>query len=79
MNNISFESPPAPPLTQPEDVPPEALCPLGTDGLVPQCPGGESYCMCTNVIKIPLGAIVQIILSDESEYLSAPCKLLSIR
>jgi hypothetical protein len=67
VNNISFVSPPAPPLSQPEDIPADALCPVDADGL-PECPGGESYCTCANVIKIPLGSVVQIILSDNSKF-----------
>ncbi|KDR11747.1 laccase-2-like isoform X2 [Zootermopsis nevadensis] len=65
MNNISFVAPPVPPLTQSEDIPAGALCPVDANGL-PQCPGGQSYCACVHVIKIPLGALVQIILSDDS-------------
>jgi hypothetical protein len=44
----------------------DILCPTGADGL-PQCPGGKSYCTCVHIIKIELGALVQIILSDHSK------------
>ncbi|KAJ4431322.1 hypothetical protein ANN_19919 [Periplaneta americana] len=65
VNNISFVSPPAPPLSQPADVPAELLCPFGTDGM-PTCPSGGSYCECVQVIDIPLGSVVQILLDDKN-------------
>nr|ACX54563.1 laccase 15 [Reticulitermes flavipes] len=65
VNNISSVSPPSPLLSQRGDVPDDILCPTGADGL-PQCPGGNSYCTCVHVIKIKLGALVQIILSDQT-------------
>ncbi|PNF18421.1 Laccase [Cryptotermes secundus] len=65
VNNISFIAPPAPPLTQPDDVPADVYCPTDSDGLV-RCPEGKSYCLCVHVIKIPLGSVVQLLLSDKS-------------
>jgi len=66
VNNISFVAPHSPLLSQRADVQDDILCPTGADGL-PQCPGGKSYCTCAHIIKIKLGALVQIILSDHSK------------
>ena len=66
VNNISFITPHSPLLSQRADVQDDIVCPTGADGL-PQCPGGKSYCTCAHIIKIKLGDLVQIILSDNSK------------
>lgn len=67
VNNISLvPPPPSPLLSQRADVQDDILCPKGADGL-PQCPGGKSFCTCVHIIKIKLGALVQIILSGHNK------------
>ncbi|KDR15437.1 Laccase [Zootermopsis nevadensis] len=63
VNNISFEMPPSPLLTQADDVLRSVLCPTGP-GRTPGCPGSQDYCECVHVIKIPLGSVVQFLLID---------------
>ncbi|CAL7936374.1 unnamed protein product [Xylocopa violacea] len=62
MNNISSLSPPAPPLTQLEDIPAGHIC--NADNLPPKC-NSTSVCPCIHVIKIPLNAVVEVALIDE--------------
>jgi hypothetical protein len=69
MNNISFISPPSPLLSQGPDIPPEIFCPIGRSGF-PQCPASaaaDEYCECVYVIKVPLGAVTQIVIGDLCE------------
>lgn len=56
INNISNVVPPSPMLTQFGDVPPSMIC--GEGG----CP--QEFCECLNLIKIPLGTVVEIIIAD---------------
>ncbi|PNF18423.1 hypothetical protein B7P43_G09045 [Cryptotermes secundus] len=68
MNNISFATPPSPLLSQGPDVPSEMFCPTGRSGF-PQCPAStanEEYCECIYVVKVPLGAVVQMVVGDLS-------------
>ena len=70
MNNISFISPPSPLLSQGPDIPKELFCPIGGNGF-PQCQANTvsgGYCECVQVIKVPRGAVVQIVMGDKSEY-----------
>ncbi|KAF4524249.1 hypothetical protein B566_EDAN008795 [Ephemera danica] len=60
VDNISFVFPRSPPLSQPEDVPPQQYC--NGDERPPQC--GRN-CMCTHSVDIPLNAIVEVVLVDE--------------
>ncbi|PSN51485.1 hypothetical protein C0J52_00762 [Blattella germanica] len=66
INNISFSVPPSPVITQREDIPNDNFCPKGHQG-VPTCPGGESHCKCIQLIKVPLGAVVQFVLLDKED------------
>ncbi|PSN35801.1 hypothetical protein C0J52_21815 [Blattella germanica] len=61
VNNISMVSPPSPILSQPHDIPSNLFCPKG-DKPTPVC--GKEFCECFHLIKIPLGAVVQILLVD---------------
>ncbi|KDR11749.1 laccase-1-like isoform X2 [Zootermopsis nevadensis] len=63
VNNISNIFPPSPILSQPQDIPTKSLCPAIPTG-VPKC--GSNYCECFNVIQVPLGSIVQVLLVDTS-------------
>jgi hypothetical protein len=60
VDNISFVFPKSPPLSQPEDIPPQQYC--NGDDRPPQC--GDN-CMCTHNVDIPLNAIVEVVLVDE--------------
>nr|AON96381.1 laccase 1 [Coptotermes formosanus] len=66
MNNVSFISPPSPLLSQGPDIPTELFCPIGRNGF-PQCPANkpsDGYCECVHVIKVPRGAVVQMVIGD---------------
>lgn len=63
INNISSILPPSPLLSQEEDVPLDVFCPMS--------PNGSSYCLrqnchCVHMINIPLDAVVQMVLIDQS-------------
>lgn len=60
IDEISYKSPPAPPLSQIDDIPPEQFC--NGDNRPPDC---GPNCMCTHTIDIPLNAIVEVVLVDE--------------
>ncbi|XP_070065997.1 uncharacterized protein stw isoform X3 [Drosophila virilis] len=60
VDEISYISPPAPPLSQIEDIPPEYFC--NGDNRPPNC---GPNCECTHMVDIPLGAIVEVVLVDE--------------
>lgn len=76
VNNISFEMPSSPLLTQPDDPRRSVLCPTGPDG-TPRCPGYEDFCECVHVIRIPLGAVVQFVLLDKGKFELSNYKLIS--
>ncbi|XP_069675364.1 uncharacterized protein [Periplaneta americana] len=68
VNNISFVSAPSPIISQGPDIPGSVYCPIGNDGF-PTCPANraaEQFCECVYVIKIPWGAVVQIVIGDAS-------------
>lgn len=60
IDEISYSSPPAPPLSQIDDIPPEQFC--NGDNRPANC--GQN-CMCTHAVDIPLNAIVEVVLVDE--------------
>lgn len=60
IDEISYVSPPAPPLSQIDDIPPEQFC--NGDNRPANC--GQN-CMCTHTVDIPLNAIVEVVLVDE--------------
>lgn len=60
VDNISFVFPKSPPLSQPEDIPPQQYC--NGDDRPSQC---GANCMCTHNVDIPLNAIVEVVLVDE--------------
>jgi hypothetical protein len=62
IDEISYVSPPAPPLSQINDIPPEQFC--NGDNRPPEC---GANCMCTHSVDIPLNAIVEIVLVDEGK------------
>ena len=69
INNISFIAPPSPLLSQGPDIPQDVYCPIGRNGL-PQCSASamtDDYCECVHIIRVPRGAVVQIVLGDVSE------------
>ena len=70
INSISFVAPPSPLISQGPDIPQEVYCPLGSNGL-PECPASnrttDGYCECVHVIRVRLGAVVQLVMADVSE------------
>lgn len=67
INNISFVAPPSPLISQGPDIPQDRYCPVGSNGL-PQCPDStrttDGYCECVHVIRVRLGAVVQLVMGD---------------
>ncbi|BES97114.1 Multicopper oxidase [Nesidiocoris tenuis] len=72
VDEISFVFPPAPPISQLEDIPPEQFC--NGDNKPANC--GRN-CECTHKVDIPLNAVVEVVLVDEvqSPNLSHPFHL----
>nr|XP_046484960.1 uncharacterized protein LOC124220309 isoform X2 [Neodiprion pinetum] len=60
INNISFVSPPAPLISQRNDIPLELIC---NGENLPEN-GDGSYCACTHVLSVPLNAVVEIVFCD---------------
>ncbi|CAD6230944.1 GSCOCG00006890001-RA-CDS [Cotesia congregata] len=60
VDEISFTFPPAPPLSQIDDIPPEQFC--NGDNRPADC---GANCMCTHKVDIPHNAIVEVVLVDE--------------
>lgn len=63
IDEISYLSPPAPLLSQYDEINPEQFC--NGDNRPADC---GTNCMCTHKIDIPLNAIVEIVLVDEGTY-----------
>lgn len=63
IDEISYVSPPAPMLSQINDIPPEQFC--NGDNRPPDC---GMNCMCTHTVDIPLNAIVEVVLVDEGTF-----------
>lgn len=62
IDEISFVFPPAPPISQIDEIPPEQFC--NGDNKPPNC--GRN-CMCTHKVDIPLNAVVEVVLVDEGK------------
>lgn len=62
IDEISHMSPPAPLLSQYDDIDPTQFC--NGDNRPPNC---GPNCMCTHKIDIPLNAIVEVVLVDEGK------------
>lgn len=60
IDEISYMSPPAPLISQYDDINPDQFC--NGDNRPADC--GQN-CMCTHKIDIPLNAVVEIVLVDE--------------
>ncbi|KAE8745551.1 hypothetical protein FOCC_FOCC007740 [Frankliniella occidentalis] len=60
VDEISYQSPPAPPLSQIEDISPDQFC--NGDNKPADC---GTNCMCTHKVDIPLNAVVEVVLVDE--------------
>lgn len=60
VDEISFTFPPAPPLSQIDDIPPEQFC--NGDNRPADC---GANCMCTHKVDIPYNAVVEVVLVDE--------------
>lgn len=65
MDEISYEAPPAPPLSQLDDIPPEMFC--NGDNRPAGC---GTNCECTHTVDIPLNAIVEVVLVDEGKIIT---------
>ncbi|KAJ9592214.1 hypothetical protein L9F63_001215, partial [Diploptera punctata] len=63
MNNISYTEAKSPLLSQRNEINPDSICPLDKDGF-PYC--ARNNCRCTHVLKVPLNALVQVIMIDKS-------------
>lgn len=63
IDEISYMAPPAPLLSQYDDINPEQFC--NGDNRPANC--GQN-CMCTHKVDIPLNAIVEIVLVDEGKH-----------
>ncbi|XP_026494888.1 uncharacterized protein Stw isoform X1 [Vanessa tameamea] len=72
VDEISYTAPPAPPLSQMHELPPELFC--NGDNRPADC---SVDCRCTHMIDVPLNSIVEIVLVDEvqSPNLSHPFHL----
>ncbi|CAH0721838.1 unnamed protein product, partial [Brenthis ino] len=72
VDEISYMAPPAPPLSQMHELPPELFC--NGDNRPADC---AVDCRCTHMIDVPLNSIVEIVLVDEvqSPNLSHPFHL----
>lgn len=62
IDEISYLSPPAPLISQYDDIDPEQFC--NGDNRPADC---GPNCMCTHKVDIPLNAIVEVVLVDEGE------------
>jgi len=60
VDEISYVAPPAPILSQFDDIDPNQFC--NGDNRPPEC---GPNCMCTHKVDIPLNAIVEVVLVDE--------------
>lgn len=63
VDEISFTFPPAPPLSQIDDIPPEQFC--NGDNRPADC---GANCMCTHQVDIPYNAVVEVVLVDEGMF-----------
>jgi hypothetical protein len=63
VNNLSFVGPPFSLLTQPELIEESMFC---DPDHVPESCKGEEICACPYRIKIPLNAIVELVVVDET-------------
>ncbi|XP_030761539.1 laccase-7-like [Sitophilus oryzae] len=72
IDEISFQFPGSPPLSQIDDIPPEQFC--NGDNRPEEC---GFNCECTHAVDIPMNAIVEVVLVDEvqSPNLSHPFHL----
>ncbi|KAJ9592217.1 hypothetical protein L9F63_001218, partial [Diploptera punctata] len=64
INNISSSVPSSPLLSQEDDIPSSVFCPTSSNGS-PYCL--TENCHCVHMIQVPLDAIVQIVLVDQSQ------------
>lgn len=63
INNITFNFPSFPPLTQPEDVQEEMFC---DETNLPEHCVDKSICPCVHRLKVTLNSIVELVVIDES-------------
>lgn len=63
IDEISYLSPPAPLVSQYDDINPEQFC--NGDNRPADC---GANCMCTHKIDIPLNAVVEVVLVDEGMF-----------
>lgn len=64
INKMSFKLPSFPLLSQREMIKPWTSC----DYLKKDC--SKEFCECTNIIKVPLGSIVELFLIDKGNLIS---------
>ncbi|XP_071446240.1 uncharacterized protein [Hetaerina americana] len=67
VNNMSMVLPPSPPLSQLEDIPERDFCPPNNYGINPLQLGGGGmpYRECFHMIRIPLDALVEVLIHPE--------------
>lgn len=63
VDEISFEFPPSPPISQIDDINANQFC--NGDNRPADC--GQN-CMCTHKVDIPLNAVVEVVLVDEGKF-----------
>ncbi|XP_031843304.2 uncharacterized protein LOC116431677 [Nomia melanderi] len=60
INNITFQFPPSPPLSQLDDIPEDQFC--NGNNLPKDC--NSTLCHCTHLVEIPLDAVVELVILD---------------
>lgn len=63
INNITYSFPSSPPISQLADLPKNQFC--NSRDKPSEC-NGNAACICTNMEKIPLNSVVEVILVDQS-------------
>ncbi|XP_072045930.1 uncharacterized protein [Amphiura filiformis] len=66
LNFVSFKMPPSPLLTQYDDIPKKEFCYFEENlGKREQC--ASEYCSCTQILKVELGQVVELVLVSEAD------------
>ncbi|CAB0032833.1 unnamed protein product [Trichogramma brassicae] len=66
MNNINFMLPPFPVLSQPDMIEPKTFC--NATWNLPKADCIKEQCSCTNLLRVDLNRVVELILVDEGQY-----------
>ncbi|XP_029171325.1 laccase-1-like [Nylanderia fulva] len=63
INDIMFQFPSSPPLSQLRDIPPDRIC--NETHKPDSC--GDDICSCTHIIKLPYNGIIELVIVDETK------------